>query len=157
MSNPVLPLRAAYDHTGFVSRDIEASVAFWSNAFGLKATAPVERGAPWVAEMTGVSGARLRIVHLTAPGIHLEFIYFVTPRGDAVPPAPTAQAAGHVCLRVPDVAAAQVRLLLAGGAAEGQVATITEGALAGRRGTYLRDPDGVLIELLEDPAAGART
>ncbi|MFV0336147.1 MAG: VOC family protein [Tropicimonas sp.] len=146
------PIRAAYDHTGFVTRDIGASLAFWRDAVGLEASEPVERGAPWVAEMTGVAGARLRIVHLTAPGIHLEFICFVTPEGGTVLPAPTALATGHICLRVADVAAALARLLAAGGTAQGEVATITEGALAGRNGTYLRDPGGVLIELLEDPA-----
>ena len=145
------PLVAHYDHTGFVTRDIEASVAFWTEALGLDATNTVERGSPWVAEMTGVLGARLRIAHLTGPGIHLEFICFVIPDGGTTPREPTALATGHVCLKVPDPAVAQARMLELGGHQAGRIATITEGAIAGRRGVYPRDPGGVLVELLEDP------
>ncbi|WBU52032.1 VOC family protein [Paracoccus sp. SCSIO 75233] len=146
------PLNAAYDHTGFVTQDIEASASFWCRAFGLTATDPIERGAPWVEGMTGVIGARLRIMHLTAPGIHLEFISFLAPKGGDKPPEATALATGHVCLRVPDPAAALERLFALGGQPEGRVTEITEGGLAGRHGVYLRDPGGVLIELLEDPS-----
>jgi hypothetical protein len=41
------------------------------------------------------------------------------------------------------------RILAGGGKLAGCIATITEGAVAGIRGLYLRDPFGVVIELLE--------
>jgi hypothetical protein len=41
------------------------------------------------------------------------------------------------------------RIIAGGGKLAGRITTITEGAVAGIRGLYLRDPFGVLIELLE--------
>lgn len=145
-----LPLVARYDHTGFVTRNMDASLAFWTGAFGLDATDPVDRGGPWVAEMTGVPAARLRIAHLTGPDIHLEFISFLSPEGSNIPPDPTALATGHICLRVPDPVACEARMLAFGGGPVGRMAIIGEGKIAGCRGVYLRDPGGVLVELLED-------
>ena len=51
-----------------------------------------------------------------------------------------------------DVAALRDDILANGGALQGELTEITEGIAAGLRGLYMRDPHGVLIELVELPA-----
>jgi catechol 2,3-dioxygenase-like lactoylglutathione lyase family enzyme len=139
-----------FDHTGFVTRDIERTVAFWTDVVGLEAGPIVERNGDWIGTFTGVSDARLKIVHLFGPGVHLEFLEFTGGGSSSdVPPAANAACTGHVCLRVDDPAAALERCLSAGAAPAGRVSTITEGAAAGLTGVYLRDPNGLLVELLQ--------
>lgn len=146
-----------FDHTGFVTRDIEGTVEFWTRVVGLTASPIVERTGAWISAFTGVPNAALRIVHLFGEGVHLEFLEFI--RGGATPeqPAPAnASCVGHVCLRVDDPAEALRRCVAAGAKSAGKVTTITEGAATGLTGVYLRDPNGLLVELLQrvDPRSG---
>jgi catechol 2,3-dioxygenase-like lactoylglutathione lyase family enzyme len=141
----------AFDHCGFVTTDLDATVAFWRDAVGLRANEIVERTGDWVASFTGVPGGTLRIVHLFGEGVHLEFLEFT---GGAVAnqlPAPSMPCTGHICLRVDDAKEALAQMEAAGGKAEGRVTKVTEGAIAGVSGLYLRDPNGLLVELLERP------
>jgi catechol 2,3-dioxygenase-like lactoylglutathione lyase family enzyme len=138
-----------YDHTGFITPSLDGSVRFWTETMGFEAKPTVERYGAWVESFTGVAGAKIRIAHLFGHGAHLEFIEFVAPAGSAAP-APANQAAvGHVCLRVPDLQALHDRIIAHGGQPLGRITAITEGPASGIRGLYLRDPYGVIIELLE--------
>lgn len=138
-----------FDHTGFITPSLEGSVRFWSEVMGFKPNPSVERDGDWVSSFTGIPGARLRIAHLFGHGAHLEFIEFAASSGPAEAPKANQVAAGHVCLKVPDLQAAHDRILAGGGGSAGRITTITEGPAAGIRGLYMRDPYGVLIELLE--------
>ncbi|MBX3567460.1 MAG: VOC family protein [Rhizobiaceae bacterium] len=145
-----------FDHTGFVTRDIDSTVAFWTGVVGLQAGAVVEREGDWIAAFTGIPGAALKIVHLFGPGVHLEFLQFTRGgRQTDLPAEANANATGHVCLRVDDPEGALERCLAAGGTPVGRIAAITEGPASGLTGVYLRDPNGVLVELLQRPQPAA--
>jgi catechol 2,3-dioxygenase-like lactoylglutathione lyase family enzyme len=104
-----------------------------------------------------VPNAALKIVHLFGEGVHLEFLEFTRGGATAEAPAPAnAACAGHVCLRVDDPAEVLERCVAAGAKSAGQVTTITEGGAAGLRGVYVRDPNELLVELLQrsEPAQG---
>jgi catechol 2,3-dioxygenase-like lactoylglutathione lyase family enzyme len=141
-----------FDHTGFITPSVERSIDFWTNVMGFEARPVVERRGPWVASFTGVAGGAIRIVHMFGLGTHIEFIEFLAPTRAPEDLPVNQPATGHVCLRVPDLDAMVKRVLAVGGSLAGQITTITEGAAAGVRGLYLRDPNGVLIELLEKQA-----
>ena len=140
-----------YDHTGFVTPDMDRTLAFWTSVIGLEARSVVERTGAWIGEFTGVRNATLRIAHLFGEGVHLEFIQFLTAGMTAPLPDAAAPCTGHVCLRVDDPQACLARMLESGGLPAGRVTTITEGPAAGLTGCYLRDPNGILIELLQRP------
>lgn len=142
---------SSFDHTGFVTTDIERTVEFWTHVVGLEAGPIVERHGDWIGSFTGIEGAALRIVHLHGPDVHLEFLEFTRARIETDPPSPAAICTGHVCLRVDDPAAVLQRMVAAGARPAGRVTVITEGAAAGLSGVYLRDPNGLLIELLQRP------
>jgi catechol 2,3-dioxygenase-like lactoylglutathione lyase family enzyme len=141
--------KVVFDHTGFITPSLEGSVRFWSEVMGFDPRPSVERKGDWVAPFTGVSGAELKIAHLFGHGTHLEFIEFGAAGGAAGEPRANDSGTGHVCFKVQDLDAAVERILAGGGKFAGRITTITEGAVAGIRGLYLRDPFGVLIELLE--------
>ncbi|WP_160115748.1 VOC family protein [Bosea lathyri] len=152
-----IPRRAAtsrtitFGHTGFITPDIERSVAFWTQVLGFRAEPIGERRAPWLASFIGVPGAHMRLAHLFGHGAHIEFIQFVSPPGEAIRPAANQPGAAHVCLRVTRLPELRQDILDAGGALQGEVSEITEGIARGLRGLFMRDPHGILIELVEIP------
>jgi catechol 2,3-dioxygenase-like lactoylglutathione lyase family enzyme len=127
-----------FDHTGFVTPDMDVTIAFWTEVIGLEARSDVERTGDWIAAFTGIAGAKLRIAHLFGEGVHLEFIQFLAAGVPASLPDPSDDP--QVCLD---------RMISFGATPVGRVTTITEGAAAGLTGCYLRDPNGILIELLQ--------
>jgi catechol 2,3-dioxygenase-like lactoylglutathione lyase family enzyme len=141
--------KVAFDHTGFITPSLEGSVRFWSEVMGFDPKPSVERKGDWVAPFTGVADAELKIAHLFGLGTHLEFIEFGASGGASGKPSANDCGAGHVCFKVQDLDGMVERILAGGGTLAGRVTTITEGPAAGIRGLYLRDPYGVLIELLE--------
>lgn len=139
----------AFDHTGFITPSLEGSVRFWSEVMGFDPKPSVERKGDWVAPFTGVDGAELKIAHLFGHGTHLEFIEFGAASGAPGQPKANDCGTGHVCFKVQDLDATVELILAGGGKLAGRITEVTEGPAAGVRGLYLRDPYGVLIELLE--------
>ena len=140
-----------FDHTGFITPDIDASVRFWDGVLGFKAQPIGTRRLPWIAAFTGVSEAQVRLVHLYGHGAHIEFIQFDTPQDVPATPRASQGNVTHVCLRTLDVDALRARILTGGGSDQGSMVTIAEGIAKGLRGLYMRDPHGVLIEIVEQP------
>jgi catechol 2,3-dioxygenase-like lactoylglutathione lyase family enzyme len=147
-----LPARSiSFGHTGFITPDIERSVEFWSNVLGFRPEPIGERSAPWLERFIGVPGAHMRLAHLFGHGAHIEFIQFVSPPGEPIRPAANQPGAAHVCLRVTRLPELRQEILDAGGSLQGEVSKITEGIAKGLRGLFMRDPHGILIELVETP------
>jgi len=138
-----------YDHTGFITHSIEESIAFWEGVMGFRAEPVGTRREPWIAAFMGVPGADVRLVHLYGLGTHIEFIEFVSPRGAPVRPSANAPGAAHVCFRVTDLEHLRADILARGGTLQGETTEITEGIAKGLRGLYMRDPNGIMIELVE--------
>ncbi|UXT61185.1 hypothetical protein FY134_26160 (plasmid) [Agrobacterium fabrum] len=142
--------QSSLDHTGWITPDIERSVAFWTNVMGFEAKPIGERRQPWISRFMGVQNAQVKLVHLYGHGGHIEFIQFEEQDTPAVPRG-SQPGAAHVCLRIKNVEALRDDILRNGGSEQGQLTEITEGIAAGLRGLYMRDPHGVLIELVELP------
>lgn len=140
---------AQYDHTGFITASIETSVAFWEGVMGFKAQPIGARREAWISAFMGVPGADVRLVHLYGLGTHIEFIEFATPKGEPVRPAANAPGAAHICIRVKELAPIRAAILANGGSLQGETTEITEGIAKGLRGLYMRDPNGIMIELVE--------
>jgi catechol 2,3-dioxygenase-like lactoylglutathione lyase family enzyme len=141
----------AFNHTSFTVTDVERAVRFWTDALGFKAASISPRSGPWQAAVTGIGGAELLIAHLYGYGAHIELIQYVE---GAAPPAkidPNMASAAHVCFEVEDIAATWDRLMAAGASPQGEIAPVTDGPMQGVKAAYLRDPGGIIIELVELP------
>ena len=138
-----------FDHTSFTVTDMQKSVRFWTEQLGFKAASVSPREGKWQEEVTGVAGASLMVAHLYGHGHHIEFIQYLdgAAKGDA--PTPALVGAAHVALETDDIETTWETLIRAGATAQGKIALVTTGAVAGVKAGYIRDPNGILIELVQ--------
>ena len=139
-------------HIGVTVRDLDSAVTFYSAALG---TAPVVRrvfDAPYTADQIGYPGAKLDVAHLPIPGgpIILELIQYLHPAGTPVDTETKNAGTWHLCMEVSDVGVEFDRLCELGAKPRSSAPVeITSGPNAGRQVAYLRDPEGLTIELME--------
>lgn len=138
-----------FNHTSFTVTDVDHAVAFWTGAMGFEAASVSLRDGDWQGRVTGIDGARLKVAHLYGHGHHMEFIEYVEGSGGAPALQPSMAGAAHVCFDVSDIDRVYDRLIAAGATAQGEIAEVTVGPVAGCRACYLRDPNGIVIELAE--------
>jgi hypothetical protein len=108
---------------------------------------------PLLEAGTGVPGAALRGVHLRLPGLGLESsgptleIYEYSPSLEAALRAANTPGFAHIAFAVPSVEEAREVVLAEGGSGVGSV--VTTQTADGRRvtWTYVRDPEGNIVEL----------
>jgi predicted enzyme related to lactoylglutathione lyase len=143
---------ARFIHTNLVARDWRRLAAFYESVFGCirvlperdLAGEPLERG-------SGVPRARIRGVHLRLPGAGSEGptleVFEYDERVDAAAPPANRVGFGHIAFAVADVAAARELVLASGGTAVGTIETIAIPGLGSVTWTYVRDPEGNIIEL----------
>ncbi|HEY6633647.1 MAG TPA: VOC family protein [Rhizobiaceae bacterium] len=137
-----------FNHTSFTVANLERAVDFWTK-LGFVGSGIVDRNAEWVAGVTGVPGARIRVVHLHGYGHHMEFIEYAGANRDNPTAPPNVPGVGHVCLDVEDIHATFAELLAAGASPLGRMTEIDHPDMTPCAAGYLRDPNGVIIELLE--------
>jgi catechol 2,3-dioxygenase-like lactoylglutathione lyase family enzyme len=143
------------DHTAIVVDDTETSLAFYGDRLGFRVAGESFNFGTEQEHLNNVQGARLRITGLRAPaGPGIEFLEYLAPTdGRPFPPDEQANDLVHwqTTLLVPDAAAAarvvrrgQFRLITP------DPVTLPDTALGFRRGLRVRDPDGHVIQLVED-------
>lgn len=140
-----------FNHTSFTVTDMDRSVRFWTEAMGFEAASVSPRSGPWQAAVTGVAGAELLIAHLHGHGCHIELIQYVGGAGAPGRIGPNMESAAHVCFDVDDIEKTWDRLIAAGATAQGKIAAVADGPMQDVKAGYLRDPGGILIELVELP------
>jgi len=140
-----------FNHTSFTVADLDRAVRFWTEALGFEAASVSERHGDWQVPVTGVARARLRIAHLYGYGHHMEFIEYLEGAGAAIALHPNMSGVAHVCLEVEDIHATAERLFEQGATPQGEMVLVDEGSEPGSWAGYIRDPNGIVIELLELP------
>lgn len=141
-------------HTGLTVSSLERSLAFYRDAVGLEVVMEQDKTGGYLAAITGYPEAHVRMAHLATPaGQRLELFEYVEPRGRTQPGEPCDVGITHVCLVVADVHDAYRRLLAAGADPISEPVAIDTGANAGAWGLYVRDPDGIVLELFQPAAA----
>ncbi|MGC9961252.1 MAG: VOC family protein [Acidimicrobiales bacterium] len=136
-------------HVGITVADLDRSVAFYQDLLGMELLDLSEDED--VAAVVGIPGARVRAADLNAGnGQVLELLQYKVPKAQATVPDPDTIGSCHVSFQVDDLSAAIARLSRAGGGTMGDVAALTEGQVwTGCTVVYARDPDGMIIELME--------
>jgi catechol 2,3-dioxygenase-like lactoylglutathione lyase family enzyme len=142
----------SFDHTSFTVADIERAVAFWRDVMGFAVADLSLREGDWLGAVVGVPGARCRIAHLHGHGAHMEFIQYLTPAGGDVTGPPNRPGTAHVAFLVRNIEALAGRMIEAGASEQGRIARCTSGPAAGCLAVYLKDPNGLIVELAELPA-----
>jgi catechol 2,3-dioxygenase-like lactoylglutathione lyase family enzyme len=139
-------------HTGLTVSDLHRSVAFYRDVLGLELVVEQEKEGGYLAAITGYPDAHVRMAHLEAPGGHrVELFEYLAPAGEKAAVEPRNVGAAHVCFIVEDIHATYGRLREAGVETVSPPVEVDTGANRGGFGLYLRDPDGITLELFQAP------
>jgi glyoxylase I family protein len=139
-------------HTGITVRDLEASIAFWRDVLGFEVERRMEMSGEFAAQVTGVPDAHFVLAALAGGGHHIELLQYSRPvHRDHVCPRPCDVGSFHVAVNVDDLDATAELCAQHGFTLAGAPQSATEGPLAGCRFVYLRDPDGLTVELIQTP------
>jgi len=145
-------------HTCFTVSDLERSLAFYRDLLGCEVVARRERRGGFLAEIVGYLEAHVRMAYLRVPpSEHLiELFEYVTPASAPAPIEPRLVGAAHLCFLVADLRGLYERLRAAGvDSFFSPPIEVSDGQDAGGLALYLRDPDGIVVELYQPPR-GAR-
>ena len=150
MSRTTFQIVAA-DHTGITVSNLECSLAFWSDVLGFELSHTAHQKGALAREITGVQGAEIKLAVLKTPSGHkIELLEYLAPADrKRVSNRPCDVGSVHVALLVEDLDAVLARIAASGWKAAGKPQTLTAGPNAGKRVVYVRDPDGLTIELMQ--------
>ncbi len=143
---------ARYSHTNVIARDWRVLAGFYQEVLGCEAVPPErDYAGPGLEAGTGVADATLAGVHLRLPGHGpdgptLE-IYSYSRLADGPQPAVNQPGLAHLAFEVASVVDARGEILRAGGAAVGEVVTLTTTVGARVTWCYVTDPEGNILEL----------
>jgi catechol 2,3-dioxygenase-like lactoylglutathione lyase family enzyme len=139
-------------HTSFTVADLDRSLAFCRDLLGLEVVFVRDVRADYFDRIVGLPDCLVRAALLRVPGSghHVELFQYVRPPGEPCRPRPCDPGSTHLALLVDDLPAF-VRQLRARGADVAEPVAVTSGPNQGGYGLYLRDPNGVLIELFQPP------
>lgn len=143
----------ALHHTGLTVRDLDRSLGFYRDLLGMQVLFEQEKKGGYLAEIVGYQGAHVRMAHLAFPGggHRVELFQFLEPEPRGGPGEPRDVGITHVCLALEDLGALHGRLREAGVEFYSDPVRVDTGANAGGSGVYLRDPDGITLELFQPP------
>jgi catechol 2,3-dioxygenase-like lactoylglutathione lyase family enzyme len=144
-----------FHHTGYTVSDLDRSVAFYRDLLGCEVIATQEKQGGYLAAIVGYPDAHVRMAHLRLPdGEHvLELFEYLAPAGSRADVEPRNVGASHLCLVVDDLQALYERLRERGvDSFVSPPVEVDTGINTGGHGLYLRDPDGITVELFQPPA-----
>jgi catechol 2,3-dioxygenase-like lactoylglutathione lyase family enzyme len=142
------------DHTGITVSNLERSLAFWRDVLGFELSHTAHQTGDMAREITGVTGAEIKLAVVKAPGGHkIELLEYLAPADRKhVDVRPCDVGSVHVALVVDDLDAVLEKIATSGWKAAGKPQILQSGPNAGKRVVYVRDPDGTTIELMQQPS-----
>jgi catechol 2,3-dioxygenase-like lactoylglutathione lyase family enzyme len=140
-------------HTSFTVADLDRSVAFFRDRLGLELLFVREVRDDYFGRIVGLPGSVVRAALLRLPGSahHVELFQYLHPPGEEHSPRPCDPGSTHLSFLVDDLPALHRQLAAQGVVFVGDPVQITAGPNRGGYGAYLRDPNGILIELFQPP------
>jgi len=139
-------------HTGYTVSDLDRSVAFYCDELGCEIVSRQEKEGGYLAAIVGYPDAHVRMAHLRVPGGEhvLELFEYLAPPGDRPDVQPCNVGASHLCFLVDDLRALYERLLARGVRSfVSPPVEVDTGINRGGLALYLRDPDGITVELFQ--------
>jgi catechol 2,3-dioxygenase-like lactoylglutathione lyase family enzyme len=151
------PHFSGLDHVGYAVADLDRSIAFYEVLLGVPLKLRKTWDVPYVGDIVGYPGVHLHAAFFDLPnGVVLELLQYEHPDPGLVDMESNNAGNAHLCLVTADMDADYARLRAAGYDTFRSLApvVIPWGPYKGGRACYLRDPDGISIELIELPPGG---
>lgn len=147
-------------HFAFTVSDIESSVHWYEAILGLRLVARQRQDNAYTRQMVGFSDAVLEVAEFELDpqnaGLTLELLQYVSPPGDRPSLSTANVGVAHLSFLVADIDSEYRRLAACGVEFVTPPVEITEGMNMGGRACYLKDPDGITLELFQ-PVTGTGT
>jgi catechol 2,3-dioxygenase-like lactoylglutathione lyase family enzyme len=147
---------SAVDSVGMTVSNMDRAVDFYTRVLSFAKTSDIEVSGREYELLSGVFGARMRVVRLALGTESIELTEFLAPKGRPIPPdmRPNDRAFQHIAIIVSDMDQAYDRLRRAGveHASTGpQTLPAWNRNAAGIKAFYFRDPDRHFLEILQFP------
>jgi catechol 2,3-dioxygenase-like lactoylglutathione lyase family enzyme len=147
----------AVDSVGMTVADMDRAVAFYTSVLAFERVSDVEVAGREYELMSGVFGARMRVVRLRLGAESLELTEYLAPKGRPIPDdvRPNDRAFQHIAIIVSDMEAAYARLRqyrVEHASSGPQRLPAWNPNAGGISAFYFRDPDRHFLEVLHFPA-----
>ena len=142
-------------HVGLTVRDMKHSFDWYSRMFDF-VPGPVSVGSgDALSRSVQVDDAELSFSMIMIGNTRLEFLDYHQPTGRDFDRSNGDVGSAHVCLEVSNLDEAYRDLIAKGAVFNAPPVTLDSGALIGSKWAYLRDPDGIQLEIWESPSVQA--
>lgn len=138
-------------HASYTVSHLQRSIAFYGRTLGIERTHTQVSDQPYLAGVTGLPGCSLLIGFAQVEGDDstFEVLEYVHPKGRQAGVGFGRVGTPHVCWAVDNLSAAHERLVAHGVTFMAEPHPVGHGPWGDARGTFLLDPDGLLVELIE--------
>lgn len=139
----------SFRHIGVVVNDLNKSIEFWQQLFGLTIKNQQLEEGEFVDNMLGLSGVKLTTVKLAGPdGMLVELLKFHShPAAESWTGNPFSTGLTHIALTVEDIESCDDKIRALGYAAVHPPQTSPDNKV---RVAYFRGPENLLLELVEE-------
>lgn len=139
------------NHTSFTVSNVDRSIEFYRDKIGLEFISVAVRDKAFTEKASGIPGAELKIAFLKAPDHKVELIEYLNPPGVKLDLTTNNVGASHLAFEVDNLHEMYEKLKAEGYEFTCEPLQIQGGPNAGGWMVYLKDPDGITIELQQFP------
>ena len=143
----------SFNHSAFTVSDLDQIIPFFRDLLGFELTSRAPRDGRLIGRMTAIDDVEVEIAYVNGPGHRIELIQYKAPAARAVVvPRLCDAGAAHVALNVTGIEALVAASPAYGFTAVGEIIEIDAGPNKGSRVVYLRGPDGITVEYIQNAA-----
>jgi catechol 2,3-dioxygenase-like lactoylglutathione lyase family enzyme len=136
-------------HLGLTVSNLQRSLEYYKRMFGLEPEFVTTGDGEDLSRAVGVPGAKLNFAFLRLGNGTVELLQYDNDRKDTYGLRNCDVGAPHLCFDVADIDAAYEELLGKGADFYSAPVRVADGPLEGCSFAYLRDPDGLTLEIFQ--------
>ena len=137
-------------HVAVIVKDIEKSIEFYRDILGLELLYTSSAEGEELSKGVGLENASLKIAMFRAGNTLIELTAYIKPKGRTQDRLPCDLGQMHVAFKVKNLMKLYEELKNKGVQFNTPPNIVKEGPMKGWVWTYFRDPDGALLELVEE-------